>query len=178
MEKKEIHPRRSRQGDQPAGAHDRKHGGTQGWACAEFEAEHLGIWFHRPHPSLACRGPLFPPHCSHHFLQEALLEPSAGFQAPNPCQTLLPKTVGGWRPPHPAVSQLLVNPANSNQLEPIMGPSALQPHCPGQDSQQQNLTLHIQALNTDCLTLGSCPVTSCAPKSQPFSNLPEDKTTI
>lgn len=31
-------------------------------------------------------GPLFPPHCSHHFLQEALLEPSAGFQAPSPCR--------------------------------------------------------------------------------------------
>lgn len=58
--KKEIHPRWSRQGDQPAGTHDRKHGGTQGWACAEYGLKHLGIWFHRPHPSLACRGPTLP----------------------------------------------------------------------------------------------------------------------
>lgn len=47
---------------------------------------------------------------SHHFLQEALLEPSAGFQAPSPCRPYRRQWTLG-EPPHPAVSQLLVNPA-------------------------------------------------------------------
>lgn len=44
------------------------------------------------------RGPLFPQHSRHHLLQEAFLEPPAGFQAPSPCR---PFCHGQWTPGEP-----------------------------------------------------------------------------
>lgn len=98
----------------PAGIHDRKRGGTQGWACAEYGPKHLDVWSDRPHPSLAYTGPTFPTAQSPSPPPGSLPGAPSWVPSSQPLQTLLPRTVDTGRASHPAVSQLLVNPADDS----------------------------------------------------------------
>lgn len=82
----------------PAGIHDRKHGGTQGWACAEYGPKHLDVWFHRPHPSLAYTGPTLPTALRPSPPPGSLPGAPSWFQAPSPCR---PFCHGQWTPGEP-----------------------------------------------------------------------------